>query len=173
MEERGRGPGPDSDLGPSWARFSCSKPLSPLGNHPLLPALQTSLHPWFSPCEWLDLLPWVVDRRKCAADVKVLRRLFFARKMNRGGCPRRVAAEASSTALPSSLPAAPSCCQLLGSQLVYPGVAGRGQQRQEHRYCALGSPRRPHLQRELLLQHSRLRQQLLGSAGFKFPFYGP
>ena len=52
--------------------------------------------------------------------------------------PCRVAAEASSAALPSSqlLPSAASCCQLLGSQLAYPGVAGRGQ-RQEHRYCAL------------------------------------
>ena len=55
--------------------------------------------------------------------------------MNRGG-PCRVAAKASSAALPSCLPAAASCCQLLGSQLAYPGVAGRGQ-RQEHRYCAL------------------------------------
>ena len=92
--------------------------------------------------------------------------------MNRGG-PCRVAAKASSAALPSCLPAAASCCQLLGSQLAYPGVAGRGG-RQEHRYCALGDlGRGPHLQRQLLLQHSRLRHQLLGSAEFKPPLYCP
>ena len=46
-------------------------------------------------------------------------------------------------------------------------MAGRGG-RQEHRYCALGDlGRGPHLQRQLLLQHSRLRHQLLGSAEFK------
>ena len=47
--------------------------------------------------------PWVVHPSKCV-HVKVLRRMFFAWKMNRGG-PCRVAAEASSAALPS-------CCQL-------------------------------------------------------------
>ena len=52
-------------------------------------------------------------------------------------------------------------------------MAGRGG-RQEHRYCALGDlGRGPHLQRQLLLQHSRLRHQLLGSAEFKPPLYCP
>ena len=69
------------------------------------------------------------------------------------------------------MPASCSAAQLLGSQLAYPGVAGRGG-RQEHRYCALGDlGRGPHLQRQLLLQHSRLRHQLLGSAEFKPPLY--
>ena len=85
--------------------------------------------------------------------------------------PCRVAAEASSAALPSC-----QLLQLLPAAWKPAGISGCGRAGR-----ASGAPllcpaqgktaRRPHLQ--LLLQHSRLRQQLLGSAGFKFPFLWP
>ena len=82
--------------------------------------------------------------------------------------PCRVAAEASSAALPSC-----QLLQLLPAAWKPAGISGCGRAGP-----ASGAPllcpaqgttaRRPHLQWELLLQHSRLLQQLFGSDGFKF-----
>ena len=83
--------------------------------------------------------------------------------------PCRVAAEASSAALPSCLPAA---SQLLPAAWKPAGISGCGRAGPAASgapLLCLGHGPQAHLQRELLLQHSPLRQQLLGSAGFKFP----
>ena len=82
--------------------------------------------------------------------------------------PCRVAAEASSAALPSC-----QLLQLLPAAWKPAGISGCGRAGPASGaplLCpALGTTaRRPHLQWELLLQHSRLLQQLFGSDGFKF-----
>ena len=146
---------------PGRGSLQCEQPAEALGKH-------TSESNCFPASQWIDHLPcpWSIQ-------LNALMSNFYAEpvlclKDEHRSPPCRVAAEASSAALPSC-----QLLQLLPAAWKPAGISGCGRAGP-----ASGAPllcpaqgttaRRPHLQWELLLQHSRLLQQLFGSDGFKF-----